>query len=351
MVGEWIPVFRAGSHTDSAGVTREWTEADLDAIAKKYEPAQHEAPVVVGHPKDNAPAYGWVEKLKREGEVLYAQFKDLVPEFVGWVKQGLYKKRSISLYPDMSLRHVGYLGAVPPAVQGLPDHVFAGVSAVTIEVDKGGAGIAEGIFRRLRAYFEDREGEKREHSENSEGGRQMVDDLVEMAKRIKELEWALAESEKQAAGDRNRADEYFLENQRLREALLEMVDVRDKKESDQLTVRLMNEGRLTPAQRAIVVDLMGVLSGSEKHEFAESDVTGEVKTVKALPRAKFVEFLNSLPVQVHYGEHATTHTANAFDIRGRRAELVSQYREQNKGVSYKEAVIAVLGAHPELREG
>lgn len=348
MVGEWIPVFRAGSHTDSAGITREWTEADLDVIAKKYDPVQHEAPVVVGHPKDNAPAYGWVEKLKREGEVLYAQFKGLVPEFVGWVRQGLYKKRSISLYPDMSLRHIGYLGAVPPAVQGLPDHVFATASAVTIEVEAGEGRLAEGIFSRLRAYFEGRG----EHSENNGGGRRMVDDLVEMAKKIKELELALAESVKQATADRNRADECFLENQRLREALLEMVDTKDKKESEQLTARLMSEGRLTPAQRAIVVDLMGVLSGSEEHEFAESDATGGVKTVKAIPRAKFVEFLNSLPVQVHYGEHATAQTAaSASDVRGRRAELVSQYRSENKGVSYKDAVIAVLGAHPELREG
>lgn len=122
---EWIPVFKTGRHTDAAGNERDWSEKDLDAIAAKYNPAEHEAPVVIGHPKDSAPAWGWVEGLKRQGEILYAKLKNLVPEFVDMVRQGLFKKRSMSLYPDLSLRHVGFLGAMPPAVKGLPDVNFA----------------------------------------------------------------------------------------------------------------------------------------------------------------------------------------------------------------------------------
>src|SRR3990167_3692661 len=119
-----IEIFKTGKHTDSNGNTREWTEDDLSKIVNSYNPQVHEAPVVIGHPKDNAPAFGWVETLKKEGGVLYAQVKDLVPEFVDTVRKGLYKKRSISLYPDMSLRHIGFLGAVPPAVKGLGDVAF-----------------------------------------------------------------------------------------------------------------------------------------------------------------------------------------------------------------------------------
>jgi hypothetical protein len=40
------------------------------------------------------------------------------------VNQGLFKKRSISVYPDGTLRHVGFLGAQPPALKGLADFAF-----------------------------------------------------------------------------------------------------------------------------------------------------------------------------------------------------------------------------------
>ena len=33
-----------------------------------------------GHPKTNEPAYGWVEKLKREGGCLYAKYKDVADD-------------------------------------------------------------------------------------------------------------------------------------------------------------------------------------------------------------------------------------------------------------------------------
>jgi hypothetical protein len=50
------------------------------------------------------------------------------------VKQGLFKKRSVSLYPDMTLRHVGFLGAVPPSIKGLADIQFKeGAQAMTFE--------------------------------------------------------------------------------------------------------------------------------------------------------------------------------------------------------------------------
>ncbi len=129
----WIAVFKTGRHTDSKGSVREWTDGDLDNIAAKYDPKTHEAPVVIGHPKDNAPAYGWVESLKRTGDTLWAEIKPTVAEFAGWLKAGLFKKRSISLYPDMSLRHIGFLGAQPPAVKGLPDFAFNDPEAAVIE--------------------------------------------------------------------------------------------------------------------------------------------------------------------------------------------------------------------------
>jgi hypothetical protein len=130
---EWCEVFTAGNHTDSEGHTRVWSESDLDIMVNSYDQGKHEAPIVIGHPKDNAPAYGWVETLKREGSKLLAKFKQVVPAFAEAVNQGLFKKRSISVYPDGSLRHVGFLGAMPPAIKGLADFQFKDADKKTSE--------------------------------------------------------------------------------------------------------------------------------------------------------------------------------------------------------------------------
>lgn len=131
-MNDWIQVFRTGRHIDASGEAKEWGKIDLDRIVSSYNPQRHEAPIVIGHPEENAPAFGWVEALKREGEILYAKLKDFVPEFVDMIKRGLYKKRSIALYPDLTLRHVGFLGAMPPAIKGLANVQFQERGKTTI---------------------------------------------------------------------------------------------------------------------------------------------------------------------------------------------------------------------------
>ncbi|SDO03960.1 hypothetical protein SAMN04488516_11727 [Desulfonauticus submarinus] len=161
----WIPVFKKGKWTDLSGNTKEWTDKDLETIVEKYNSQnEHEAPVVLGHPKDDSPAYGWVEKLKKEGDLIYAKLKDVSKEFVDWVKKGFYKKRSIALYPDLLLRHVGFLGGTPPAVKGLPDVSFSSSDFVSLEFSE--ADLAEKIsiigelFQKIREFFIEKYGKE-----------------------------------------------------------------------------------------------------------------------------------------------------------------------------------------------
>lgn len=120
-----VEVFKAGTHTDSSGHERAWSLDDIKSIAEKYNnqsaEEKHVAPLVLGHPEDNAPAYGWVKQLKVVGDKLLADFEKVSDEFVQWLKDGQYRTRSIALYGDLMLRHIGFLGAVPPAVKGLSD--------------------------------------------------------------------------------------------------------------------------------------------------------------------------------------------------------------------------------------
>ena len=85
-------IFRAGTRTDANGNTVTITHADLAAAAQAYDPKVHEAPIVVGHPKADAPAYGWVSGLKAENGVLTADFDQVDEDFADLVKAGRYKQ-------------------------------------------------------------------------------------------------------------------------------------------------------------------------------------------------------------------------------------------------------------------
>ena len=118
-------ILKTGKFLSSNGQEKEFSQTDLENIASSYDPSVSEAPLVIGHPKTNDPAYGWIENLKVIGDRLIAKAKQVVPEFLEAVKNGLFKKRSVSLTQDGKLRHVGFLGAELPAVKGLADLSFS----------------------------------------------------------------------------------------------------------------------------------------------------------------------------------------------------------------------------------
>ncbi|MBU2548344.1 MAG: hypothetical protein KKB20_08050 [Proteobacteria bacterium] len=124
---DWIEIFQGGRQIDSQG--RAWDGNRLiDRAVSNFDPARHEPPLVVGHPENNAPAFGWVREVRQVDKagvpILEARFGQVAPEFEAAVREGRYKKRSASFYPDGRLRHVGFLGAAPPAVKGLADVAF-----------------------------------------------------------------------------------------------------------------------------------------------------------------------------------------------------------------------------------
>jgi hypothetical protein len=118
----YFEIFKVGTHTSANGVTKDYTIDHLHQIVQNH---SDPTPIVVGHPKDNSPAFGWIKNLFIKGESLFAEASDLVPEFLDLIKQKIYKNRSVSLKQNedgtLSLNHVGFLGGVLPAVKGLAE--------------------------------------------------------------------------------------------------------------------------------------------------------------------------------------------------------------------------------------
>lgn len=253
----WIEIFKTGTHNTNAD-TKTYTKEDIDTIVSKYDPKVHEAPIVIGHPKDNAPAFGWVDSLKREGDILYAKLKNLVPEFVEILKRKLFKKRSISLYPDLSLRHVGFLGAGIPAVKGLEDIKFSDENNVLIEMP----------------FYE-------EDSQLKVFSEEEVKTLIEKTKEKAEME------------TRFHMEREFTEKQRETQK-----EIRKKKNKRYVDDKI-KKGIIPPAIAQMgLVKFMDALDGNfEEITFSEGE--------KKKPLEWFIEFLEKINRSPIFGEIAT----------------------------------------------
>ncbi|MYA88744.1 MAG: hypothetical protein F4X97_09895 [Boseongicola sp. SB0662_bin_57] len=119
----WFDVARPGTFTDARGKEVELTEAWLRRLAAAYDPDEP-APVVVGHPPLDAPAYGWIKGLRMSGDRLQAKVFKVMPEFRVAVEAGRYAGRSLAILGDR-IRHLGFLGGRAPAIPGLKPAQFA----------------------------------------------------------------------------------------------------------------------------------------------------------------------------------------------------------------------------------
>lgn len=166
-----IQIFKpvAGA-TSMEGVSTTLTASDLQDIATAYNPSVHEAPLTIGHPSHDAPAYGWVKSLSFADGALLADTEQS-PELGDLVSKGHYKKVSASFYTPAApgnptpgkwaLRHVGFLGAQAPGIKGLKAVSFAdGEAGVVTFGDMPGyaGGYIASLFRGLRDWFIAKEG-------------------------------------------------------------------------------------------------------------------------------------------------------------------------------------------------
>jgi len=164
---DWIEVFKAGTHTDSAGNEASFTRADLEQMAANVAGAG--VPAVIGHPEsDAAPAYAWAKPgdvKVTDDDRLFVKFSDINPDFQAGVDMGAWRERSIKIYRDKLrgwvLAHVGFLGAAPPAIAGMQALAYSGQAPADAEVhtfsssmDVGWAmGDVAAALRRMRDWL------------------------------------------------------------------------------------------------------------------------------------------------------------------------------------------------------
>jgi hypothetical protein len=295
---KYLEIFKAGKHTAMDGRTLSFGESDVTASIKAYNPTIHEAPLVIGHPKTDDPAYGWVKGLTGDAGLMQAIPYQVDPVFAEMVNSKKFKKISASFYtPDSPinpvpgiyyLKHVGFLGAVAPAVKGLKSASFgeSEEGVLDIEVD-----------------FAECESDFLEFCECGRKGQLDVEQLKQ-------------------------------ENERLKATL-------KRQESASFVEGV--KSKVLPTYRSGLVEFMSGLDADQELEFSEGS---EQKKLQAIDWLK--DFITHLPNVVDLGEVAGDDKklpetpTNPTKIAKLATEYVAEQAQKGTQVSYAEAVAHVM---------
>lgn len=332
-----LHIFKPGRWLTLAGESVEFSEADLQATARAYDPKKSKAPLVVGHPKTDTPAQGWTVSLTASERGLYAAADKVDPEFAESVRAGRYGTVSAKFYRPQDphnpvpgvwyLRHIGFLGAQPPGVKGLDDPEFA-------EGDDGCVCFQEGVafgewdgmtnanlWRNLREWLLARFGQEDADkvlpgydvralelgaAEDINQTRQAAGAPAAFAEGAAPVitsptpqppqESAVTEEEaarlreEGAAKDRQIAELQAAEAKRKEAAILA--------DNVAFAESMASEARIPAALKDQVAAIGAQLQSTPDVEFGEGDAKKPLHTL-------FSDFLQALPKQVAFGEQAT----------------------------------------------
>lgn len=360
-----LQIFKPGRHTAMSGQALSFSESDLQATVAAYDPTLHEAPLVVGHPAHDLPAFGWVSSLSFSEGGIDATPSQVNPDFADMVAAGAFKKISASFYapgspsnpvPDVYyLRHVGFLGAQPPAVKGLRNASFADLEEGVITFSEWDDVDNAGLWRNLREWFIGKFG-------------QAEADAVLPGYQVKSLEQGAQDEVREAAAEdaaktppvpqfseTNPKESTVTEEEAalLRTQFAAQARRIAELEASEATARqvkahadntafcdgLAAQGRLLPAFTAIAVATLDHFSAQGTPvEFGE----GEARAPLA---DQFKAMLAALPAQVDFSELASGDRAAGIKGAGANADDVQFADSDPDRLAQHQAIRAYMGAH------
>lgn len=362
-----IHIFKAGTHTDMHGTKLPFTQSDLAACVKAYDPSVHEAPLVIGHPQTNNPAWGWVKSMSLDGIDLMAEPREVDPQFAELVDSGRYKKVSASFYlPDspnnpkpgtLYLRHVGFLGAQPPSIKGLKQVSFSESEEGVVEFADWGDITNASLWGRLRDFligqFGLDETDKvlpswQVDSLREEAYREpvkAVTDFSEPNPNPQQENNTMTKEEIEAL----QAENTRLKAEATQRAELDVKSKQEKLHADNVSYaeKLVSNGQLAPAAKPVVVAILDAVSAGDKPvEFAEGDTRTPLATA-------FKTLLDGAAPVLSFSEHATkdrvdtgisTSSAEFAEADPERLALHQKALDLSKkeGISYEAAVSRCL---------
>lgn len=366
---KWFPFFKLGKHTAANGTEFDASSEKLDKILEMNK--GREMPIAIGHPKTSSPAWGWAGELKRVGDTLYANPKSLVAEFEAMVKKGMFKNISVSLNPDMTIRHFGFLGATPPAIEGLQAEFNADDKALLIEFSMSEAYALNdvgAIFQRLREWLIDKfdietadkvvsqwqiDNLKTVQPDDQPGAMSMAAHKpqggIDMPKTVVELEAELAV-------EKARVAEFSKTSEKVTQLETDLATERRKNRTAEFSAFLGGDSmkkKVSPAMREMLLPIMEFAAAvTDPIEFSAQDPADAAKTVKVkkAPVELVMEFARTYLPEILTTEELATgkKAADGGDVKAKRDAAELEFSKENPKATYTEVVLAVSKEKPEL---
>lgn len=329
-----IHFLKPGKHTDRNGTALEFSESVRKDIAASYDPAAHESPLVIGHPKTDDPAWGWVKSIELAEDGAYAVPSSIDPDFSVMLDKNLFKKVSCSIYlPDSPnnpkpghhyLRHIGFLGAQPPAIKGLKQIEYADNEEGVLYFEDYEMTTTARLFQRVRDFFIDQFGLEKadlvlpsyeiDWLKTQAAKEDEIDTGAMYTEQAKPPAPALPKTPTTEGGDLVKTPEQQAAEFAERETALtsqaatikareDAVLAKERASARQTTVDfvegLVKSGQVLPVQRDAFIEALVSCDGRDAVEFSEGE-----KKVSKTPRAALEAALKAMPKLVEFGESA-----------------------------------------------
>lgn len=345
-----IHIFKTGNHTSAAGDTLEFSEDVLRAAAEAYDPALHEAPIVVGHPKDNGPAFGWIGHVTYSEKGLHADPRQINDDFAELVSKGTYKKVSASFYSPESqqnpkpgsyyLRHVGFLGGMPPAIKGLEALEFNEQDDGVIEFSADWE--VAGFMRKMREFLIEKFGVDDANKAIPDYMVVAAEEAARPRSNYSEIEIEeTAMTDEQIAAKEAELDERQ-EKLAAQEAAVaaQVAEFAEKAEADALAAKgarktrigaqiddMVKAGKILPAKADSIKQFAESLDDTATVEFGEGDAASKLTSTEFL-----ISLLAEKSTPVEFGEHGQPTGDRDDEIKTSEhlAQAALEYREERR---------------------
>lgn len=317
---KFFEVFKAGAYPQG-----KFTKAQIEELAKNYDPKFCEAPITLDH-EQKGPAYGWVSELKAENGKLKASFKDLSDELKEFVQSGKYKKISVEIYRNLEgkqpyLKAVSFLGASIPQVKGMDTVEFKDGES-DIYVFEAEIQDEDVDIEQYKARIDELEKEVAAFKENNK----KAETIKTLKSRIETLEADIVKFKEQADGKTE-----------IEKELSEIKTTLKKQEFDGFINKQIETGKLIPANKDVVLSVLSELDNLKKFG-SEANVIDDFKS-----------FIETLPKQVEFDEIATkgktaAKTNDVEKFANADEESLEIFKEakalaEKDGISFKEALL------------
>ena len=303
-------IFKSGKHTSSNGITKEYTNEDLDKMVENFKDNKDGVPVVVGHPKDNSPAYAWLGNVKRVDDKLVADTKDENPDFLKALKNKTYKNRSVSLTPEGALRHVGFLGGAAPAVKGLSPVTFSSDQGISFESEM--PEIDFGVTEKENEGNADENGSENNETDESENktlqnDKRNSENNDSKLAAFKEAFTPVADSLTEMKASLDKMNENFsdginsLSEEEVKKVYDKMSEINFRIKVSEFEL-LLNEklayGSVTPAMKQKIMSLIQYLNSQNfSTDFSPQKYQDDINSLLG-------DLINSIPKIIHYENFA-----------------------------------------------